>query len=583
MSKLFRLFTLSFLILSASLSLAATRPSTEYELQTDLKIQTPDGATISGMMVRAKGVNHALPVILQFTIYARPHDRDLESLKDAADHGYVGVIFYSRGKYLSEDEIWPYEFDGRDAHTAIEWISKQAWCNGSIGMYGGSYNGFTQWAASKYMHPALKTIVPMVAGKPGMGLPMENNIFVNPNYQWTFYVGNNRLLDNAINNDRQRFRQLMFNWWHSGRPYREIDQIDGTPNKWLQKWLMHPSFDAYWRAMTPNDQEFSGIKIPVLTIDGYYNDSQVSSINYVRDHFKYFPQAEHYLVIGPYGHFGAQRGGEPVLNDLRIHDAALFDIKALTFAWFDHILKGQARPEFLKDRVNYFPIGESQWRHAQSLDAMHDGNLRFYLSTNRDKDAYKLTDTKPTSSRALIQNVKLKDRAHTYNDYYPAPIVRDEIDRSSGYVFRSEPLKQDLLINGSFSGELLASINFRDFDFGLTLYELTPDGKYFHLSYTIQRASHNRDPRQRQLIVPNTITRFPLTQTRLISKRLNKGSRIVVYLNVNKNPFSQVNYGSGKDVSDETPKDAKRDLRVRWLNQSFIDIPVLGLPTLTSN
>ena len=578
MRKLVPLLAVFSLLISLTQTvLANTSQEQDYDIQPDLRIQTPDGATISGMMVRAKNSTGPLPVVFQFTIYARPHDRDLASLKEAADRGYVGVIFYTRGKYLSTDEIWPYEFDGKDAATAIDWISKQSWCNGRIGMYGGSYNGFTQWAASKYLHPALKTIVPMVAGRPGMGLPMENNIFINPNYQWAFYVGNNRLLDTAINDDRQRFRQLQFNWWHSGRAYREIDQIDGTTNKWLQKWLRHPDYDEYWQAMTPQAEEFARIDIPVLTIDGYYNDSQVSSINYLRQHLQYQPSARHYLVVGPYGHFGAQRGGEAVLNDLAIHQNALFDIKALIYAWFEHTLKGGELPSMLKDRVNYFPIGETNWRHAPSIAQMHNDTLRFYLSSQKEKRVYKLQRHAEKKLRYLQQSVDFSDRRITNNDYYPAPIIRNDIDRSNGFIFISEPLKDDLLINGSFSGEIFASINKRDMDFGVSLFELTADGKYFHLSYTIHRASYIKDASHRNLITPHKITRLPLGQSRLISKRLKAGSRIVAYLNINKNPFSQLNYGSGKEVSDENLSSAKPDLKVRWYNSSFLEIPVLRL------
>jgi predicted acyl esterase len=127
----------------------------------------------------------------------------MQSLKEAADRGYVGVMAYTRGKRFSKSEIYPYETDGKDAYDVIDWISKQPWCNGKIGMYGGSYNGFTQWAAAKNLHPALKTIVPYVANRPGMGLPMENNIFINPNYEWSFYVGNNKYLDNKTGDDRR--------------------------------------------------------------------------------------------------------------------------------------------------------------------------------------------------------------------------------------------------------------------------------------------------------------------------------------------------------------------------------------------
>ncbi len=48
-------------------------------------------------------------------------------------------------------------------------------------------------------------------------------------------------------------------------------------------------------------------------------------------------------------------------------------------------------------------------------------------------------------------------------------------------------------------------------------------------------------------------------------------------LTVNKNDFAQINYGTGKDVSDETIADAK-PLHVEWHNSSFIDIPLRGPP-----
>ena len=52
------------------------------------------------------------------------------------------------------------------------------------------------------------------------------------------------------------------------------------------------------------------------------------------------------------------------------------------------------------------------------------------------------------------------------------------------------------------------------------------------------------------------------------------GSRLLLLLTVNKNPHAQVNHGTGKDVSDETVRDADRPLRVRWHDRSYIDVPL---------
>ena len=51
-------------------------------------------------------------------------------------------------------------------------------------------------------------------------------------------------------------------------------------------------------------------------------------------------------------------------------------------------------------------------------------------------------------------------------------------------------------------------------------------------------------------------------------------SRQLVTLNVNNNPYAQINYGTGKDVSDETIADAKTPLRIRWHNDSCVRIPI---------
>ncbi|OBS12615.1 peptidase S15 [Elizabethkingia miricola] len=546
-----------------------------YSIQDNVMITTKDGGSISAIVVKRKNVTKPLPVILQYTIYVRDKGRDLESLKEAADRGYIGVVAYTRGKRYSPNKIYPYETDAKDAYEIIDWISKQLWCNGSVGMYGGSYNGFTQWAACKNLHPALKTIVPYVANRPGMGHPMENNIFINPNYEWAFYVGNNKFLDNEVNNDRKRFRKMMFDWWYSGAAYNKMDSIDGAPNKWFQRWIMHPDFDQYWQDMAPFQKEFAKINIPVLAFDGYYNDSQNSSLYYLRELQKYNPKTPYYLVIGPYGHFGTQRGGEPVINDYKVDEVALFDIKKITYEWFDYILKSGKKPEFLKDRITYEVMGSNEWRGASGLDKMYNGFLKFYLSDLKKDSFYSLVTKKPSDKRYLEQTVDFRDRENSNNDYYPSPIVRKEIDASNGFVFISQPMDKAILINGSFLGQLKLSINKRDADIGVTLYELTPNGEYFHLSYYIGRASYAKDITKRNLLKPGEATVIDFSNTHLISKHLDKGSRLVVAVNVNKNPFSQLNYGTGKDVSTETMKDAGEPLLIKWYTDSYVKIPVL--------
>ncbi|GAB3988261.1 CocE/NonD family hydrolase [Spirosoma daeguense] len=548
--------------------------SSPYDIQDSVLIKTRDGATLSAIVVRKKNVAQPLPVVLQFTIYVRDKGRDMKTLKESADNGYVGVIAYTRGKRFSPDEIYPYEHEANDTYEVIDWISKQPWCNGSVGMFGGSYNGFAQWAACKKLHPALKTIVPYVANRPGMGLPMENNVFINPNYEWAFYVGNNKYLDTLAGNDRKRYRNLMFDWWHSGAAYNKMDSVDGVPNKWFQRWISHPDFDTYWQKMAPYERDFARINIPILAFDGYYNDSQNSSLYYLRELQKYNPKTPAYLVIGPYGHFGTQIGGEKIINDYSVDSVALFDIKKITYQWFDYVLQDGPKPAILKDKINYEVMGANTWRSAPSLDKLYNGFLTFYLSDKKQNGFYSLAAKKPVKTDYLTQEVDFSDRRFTYNNYYPAPIARTELDTSNGFIFVSEPLTEPLLVNGSFLGQLKISINKKDVDLGVTLYELTPTGEYFHLSYYIGRASYAKNITKRTLLKPNELTTIDFTNTHLVSKQLRKGSRLVVGVNVNKNPFSQLNYGTGKDASTETIEDGKEPLRIQWYTDSSINVPI---------
>ena len=551
----------------------------DYDVQEKVLIPTRDGAKISAIVVRKKANPVPSPTILQFTIYVRDEKNgdDINSLKEAADKGYVGVMAYTRGKRHSPEEIEPYEHDGQDAYDVIDWISKQSWSNGDVGMYGGSYNGFTQWAAAKKLHPALKTIVPYVAAGPGFGWPKENGIFINPNYEWTFLVTNNKTLDRQVGNDRKRFRAMQNQWWESGKPYRQLDRIDGTPNKIFQRWLKHPGYDQYWQDMVPYQEDFRQITIPVLSVDGYYNDSQISGLHYLREHVKYRPDAEHYLIIGPYGHFGAQRGGQRRFQGIEVNPVALIDLKKITYQWFDYVMKDGPKPSILKDKINYQVMGMDTWESAPSLAEMSNDTLQLYLSdqSNEEGATYQLTASPPEASGALKQRVDFKNRQRSTNNYYPDPIVRRDMDTGSGFVFVSEPFQEEFIVNGSFSSELVIRINKRDVDLGVTLYELTPEGLYFHLSYIIGRASYAKDRAKRNLLRPNEIERIPFSNSRLVSKKLRKGSRLVAYVDVNKHPFAQLNYGTGKDVSDEDISDANEPLEIEWHNKSFIRVPIL--------
>jgi uncharacterized protein len=544
-----------------------------YDIRDDVLIRTHDGATLSATVVRPRGATKPLPTLLTLDIYT-----DLAAFvargKDAADHGYVGITVDTRGKRLSPDAIDPYEHEADDAYDVIDWVVHQPWSNGEVGMRGGSYSGFTAWAATKHLHPGLKTLAVSAAAIPGLGLPMYNNVFLSANYGWAFYVADNKYLDNKTYNDNQRWSQLPDKWFASGRPYREIDRIDGTPNPLLQRWLAHPAYDRYWQRMVPYRSDFAHINIPVLTITGYFDDGQISALEYLREHARYNPHAQDFLIIGPYDHFGTHHSRkDQVLRGYRIDPVAQFSTPELVYQWMDYVLRGGSRPAMLENRINYEVMGANEWRHVASLGDMSGRAERWYFSSGRDGEHYRLAADQPAAAGAIGQRVDLADRTVLNNNHsYPDPIVAGKLEHVTELMFVSVPFAAARVVSGAFAGELDVSINKRDFDAGVTVFQQLPDGRMFHLAYWLGRASFAGDPSARRLLTPGQAVRIPF-QTTVVSRLMAKGSRLVILLDANKNPIAQVNYGTGKDVSDESIADADGPLEIRWRTDSYVNVP----------
>lgn len=544
-----------------------------YLIQDDLLVRTADGASIAVMIVRPRGASAPLPALMGFTIYANPVWSMSEARLTAA-HGYAGVVAYTRGKGRSPDLPVPIEHDGADADAVIDWICKQDWSDGRVGMYGGSYNGFTQWAAAKHLPRGLKAIMPSVTVAPGIDWPMEGNIFENFVYAWLPYTLDNKTLDQEHYDDEAHWTELNRTWYSSGQAYRALDRIDGVPNPIFQRWLDHPDYDAYWQAMIPYRREFAAINIPVLTTTGYYDGSQIGALYYFTEHYKYNPHADHYLLIGPYNHIGAQRSAWDVLRGYKIDPVANIDIgHVLRYQWFDYVLRGGPRPPLLQDKVNYEVMGANQWKHAPSLQRMSDGRMRFYLSDEHSGEQYRLSPHKPAAQTAIAQQVDFADRRDV-DDSSPGLLLDKTLDRRNGLVFAGDAFVQDTEISGLFSGQLDFIVNKRDMDLGVTLYEQLPDGRYFRLSYYQARASYIRDRSHRQLLIANQRQRLAFRSGRLTSVKFPAGSRLVVVLSILKQPDLQINYGTGKSVSDETIADAAAPLRIRWFGDSHVDVPV---------
>jgi len=553
----------------------------QYFIDDSVMITMRDGAQISATIVRPKHATMRQPVVLKFGIYVS--QSEVPETKYIAAHGYIGIIADTRGKRLSPQDVEPFVHDANDAYDIIDWISKQPWCNGKIGMYGGSYLGFTQWAAVKKMHPALKTIVPMAPVGIGVDFPAMLGVgYGTETLSWLHLVTDNKLTNWNGRGTAAHWDSVPRTWYATGRAFNTLDTIEGHPSAIFHRYLQHPSLDSYWQNMVPYKNEFAHVNIPILTVTGYYDDDQRGAMYYFNQHHLYNKNAQHYLLIGPYDHGGSQGyPGDPAINlyGYSLDTVARVKLIDVVFEWFDHILKGGPQPALLKDKINFEVMGANQWRHVLTRQQMNNDSVTLYLSGGQTAGDYKLLAKPALNSAPIQQVVNLADRSDsTIEKYALNGEGQDIIDTAMAvgdYIrFVSEPLAAPYDINGSFIANLNAVINKKDMDIAIRLYEQQPNGKYFELSSNIARCSYIKNAGKRQLLQPGKKENIYFANTFFTSRRLQKGSRIVVLIGINKNPGWEINYGTGKNVSEETIKDAGEPLQIQWLSGSYIKLPV---------
>ena len=99
------------------------------------------------------------PVILTRSPYGATTSRNGGAL-DWIKRGFAFVSVDTRGRFHSEGDCNPSRDEKNDGYDTLEWIASQPWCDGNVGMVGGSYVAVTQLAAASSGHPVLKAVAP---------------------------------------------------------------------------------------------------------------------------------------------------------------------------------------------------------------------------------------------------------------------------------------------------------------------------------------------------------------------------------------------------------------------------------------
>jgi putative CocE/NonD family hydrolase len=137
-----------------------------------------------------------------------------------------------RGVFMSEGNLQYFgPQDGRDGYDVVEWLARQDWCNGKIGMNGNSWYGMTQWEIAAQQPPHLVAIAPWEA-------------------EVNFY--RDEYVRDGIPMPTKNFMSRSFG---SGK----IEDIATMIEK-------YPLMNSYWESKIP---DLSKIKIPVYVVASY--------------------------------------------------------------------------------------------------------------------------------------------------------------------------------------------------------------------------------------------------------------------------------------------------------------------------
>jgi uncharacterized protein len=530
-----------------------------------VKVPLRDGVRLNATVYVPHGQKDPLPLVFTFTPYIG--DLYTDRAMYFASHGYVYALVDVRGRGNSEGEFEPFANEGRDGYDVTEWFAKQSYCNGKVAMWGGSYAGFDQWAVAKEFPPHLATIVPAAAAHPGVDFPFQYNIFYPYDMQWLTFTSGRTGNEKTFGNDHfwsAKSREM----YGAHSAFEDYDKLVGNPSAVFQKWLQHPTPDAYYDAMVPSPEQYKKLSLPILTITGHYDGDQPGAFTFYKRHMEYgTPEAKatHYLIIGPWDHAGT-RTPKREMGGLKFAEASALDLNKLHTEWYDWTMKGGAKPEFLKKRVAYYVMGAEEWKYADSLESISNQSLMLFLASNggtpdvfhsgalsatkgkssdADKWVYDPLDNRPGDAEPDENPSYLTNQTGVINLF------------GEGVVYHSEPFESPTEVSGFVKLTLWLEMDVPDTDLDADLCEILADGSSIQLTTALMRARYRASPRQEKAVPAGRPEKYVFDNFMFFSRRVAKGSRLRLVVHSVNTTSAEKNYNSGGVVTKEMGKDAK--------------------------
>lgn len=415
-----------------------------------------------------------------------------------ARKGYACVVQDVRGKFSSEGDFDPMVHEAQDGFDTVDWVGRQPWSNGRVGMWGESYYGFTSLAAATEQPPALVCIAPGDIASDRHRIWFRQGAFLlNTIGPW------------AIAMDSPEYADLSrIDSWH--RPLVEMATAAGQRGRYFQTLVDH-AYDPDWWAKRGLSDRLDRIVIPVLFWSGWYDNYTSGLLADFEALQRIRPDPENvHLLVGPWDHESSSEQTDRAicipLPPTGMHRWDAYE------AFFDHYLMGHENGFGAEGRVEYFTIGANEWRHSPAWPPPEMQPTPFYL-----RSGGALTPKPPDSpehpDRYRYDPADPVDQTVGLNCWALCTELgdRQQIDnRSDVITYTTAPLDADIELTGPIKVVLYAASNAVDTDFTVALADVFEDGTANQIQDGIIRAAYRDDRFQASALVPGRIYAFTI-------------------------------------------------------------------------
>lgn len=496
-----------------------------------VKVRTGDGETLVHDHFRPKSP-HPLPTILVRTPYGRSYNSPTGFFKQLlvqqyAERGYHVILQDVRGRYDSSGEFEPYINEPDDSKATIDWIVRQPWSDGQIGMTGQSYVGFVQYAAISRDHDKrIKAIFPIITQARLGSLP-EHAYPLDLALRWLFLLNAQKRQDLSFIERLRRLGDVGYQNGLLAEGFKTLPLanapavIFGRNDPIFEKWLSHTNEnDPYWDKLDHRDIVKDAP--PAHFIAGWYDLFVVGQLEDYQQQVA--AGGNPYLTVGAWTHLDIGNQAGTLADSLR---------------WFDKHLKGidnvRAKP------VRLLVMGVNEWREYDAWPPVSD-ETTFYLhgsgalnqdmpQANMPPSYYRYDPSNPTPNMggALLS----ADAGAVDNRRLEA---RDDV-----LTFTTPPLESDCEVIGYPKLSVFVQTSAVSCDVFGRLCDVHPDGKSLNISDAIYRIKPERDN-------PNSNggyhLNFDLSPT---AHRFKAGHRIRLQISSGAFPRYQRNLGLNKN------------------------------------